>query len=310
MAVEAQRLVEARGGLRDDQVLPASVSDGRAEGAGTSRLKQASARAERVRADASPRRQRRPQGLWLPGDLLDAVFASRRDAGASFDAYLRYRDGGCRSRDLDVAFARALPVIREVCTSRDRVLVGAAAWAIYRALRARRFKTGGAHAYWAYVRQTARGAMAHQRAADDRFRLVDRVPPEVCTDVMGLSGRLVGIREVERKMVVEKIPILVADEVVRRLPFEGEELKASLFFLESLIDGRDVAVRGLSDLFDVPRERLRELLDYVAVAARMALWRLRVELRAAAGNDLGWQGALSMRAWLYGEDDEDGARGG
>ena len=244
----------------------------------------------------------------MQGDLLDAVFASRRDAGASFEVYLRYRDHGCRSRDLESAFARALPVIREVCTSRDRVLIGAAAWAIWRALQERRFTNGEARAYWAYLRQTARGAIAHQRAADDRFRLVDRVPPDVCVDGMGLSGRLVGIREVERKMVIEKIPILVAEQVVARLPFEGEELHACLFFLECLLDGRDVAVRGLNDLFDVSRERLRELLDYVAVKARMAMCGIRAELRAAAANDLGWQGALSMRAWLYGED-EDGARG-
>ena len=100
----------------------------------------------------------------MQGDLLDAVFASRRDAGASFDAYVRYRDGGCRSRDLEAAFAHALPVIREVCTSRDRGLIGAAAWAIWRALRQRRFSNGGRAAYWAYLRLTSRGAMAHQRA--------------------------------------------------------------------------------------------------------------------------------------------------
>jgi len=199
-------------------------------------------------------------------------------------------------------------VIREVCTSRDRVLIGAGAWALWRALTERRFTNGEARAYWAYLRQTARGAMAHQRAVDHRFKLVDRVAPEVCVDGMGLSGRLPGIRDVERKIVVEKIPIVIIDEVVRRLPYEGEELAACLFFLEALLDGRDVAATGLSDLFDLPRARLRHLLDHVAVKARMAMWRLRAEIRAAAGNDLGWQGALSMRAWLYGEHEDD-ARG-
>lgn len=308
MAAEVQEVVEVRGGLRDAEVPPASIGGGRAAGAGASWPNRAGVSAGRARAGGTTGRRPRRKGQRLQGDLLDAVFASRRDAGASFDAYVRYRDGGCRSRDLEAAFAHALPVIREVCTSRDRGLIGAAAWAIWRALRQRRFSNGGRAAYWAYLRLTARGAMAHQRAADNRFRLVDRVAPEVCVDGMGLSGRLPGIREVERKMVVEKIPILVAEQVARRLPFEGEELAACLFFLEALLDGRDVAAPGLCDLFDVPRERLRQLLDYVAVKARMAMWRIKSELRAAAGNDLGWQGALSMRAWLYGEDD-DGARG-
>lgn len=306
--VEAQGSGQALGGLGDSEVPPASISGGRAAGAGASGLKQAGVSAGRVRAGGTTGRRRRPKEHRLQGDLLDAVFASRRDAGASLDAYLHYRDGGRRSRDLDVAFGRALPVIREVCASRDRVLIGTAAWAIWRALQEERFKTGGARAYWAYLRQTARGAIAHQRAADERFRLVDRVAPDVCVDGMRVTGRLPGLREVEQKMVVEKIPILVAEKVVRRLPFEGEEFKASLFFLETLLDGRDADVRGLVDAFDVRRERLREILDYVTVAARMAMWGIKSELRAAAGNDLGWQGALAMRAWLYGED-EDGARG-
>ena len=252
--------------------------------------------------------RRRLEATPLPVDLLDAVFEARREPGASFEAYLRYRDHGFRVRDLDLAFTRALPVIREVCHSRDRSHIGAAAWAIWCALRQRRFNHGESPAYWAYLRLTARGAMAHQRAADHRFKLVDRVDPEVCVDGMGLSGRLPGIRDVERKMVVERIPIVVAKRVVARLPFSGEELEASLFFLEALIDGRDVAARGLRELFDIPRERLRELLDYVAVQVRMAMWNLRVELRAAGGSDLGWQGALSVRAWLWGEE-EEGARG-
>jgi len=252
--------------------------------------------------------RRGPASSHLAVDLLEAVFGGRRRPNASYEAYLRYRDQGCRARDLDLAFARALPVIREVCSSRDRSHVGAAAWAIWRALRERRFASGGKPAYWAYLRRTARGAIAHQRAADHRFKLVDRVEPEVCVDGMGLSGRIPGIREVERRMVVEKIPIVVADDVVSRLPYEGEELAACLFFLEALLDGRDVAPAGISDLFDLPRTRLRHLLDHVAVKARMAMWRLRAEIRAAAGNDLGWQGALSMRAWLYGEPEDD-ARG-
>ena len=125
---------------------------------------------------------------------------------------------------------------------------------------------------------------------------------------MRVTGRLPGLREVEQKMVVEKIPLLVAEQVVRRLPFVGKELEASLFFLECLLDGRDVAVRGLTDAFDVPRDRLREILDHVAVVARMALWRISTEIRAAAGGDVGWQGNLSMRAWLYAEDGDE-ARG-
>ena len=282
-------------------------SDEWAFAGGVARSKRSHARDERPSIGRGTGR-RGGRAANLPMDLLDAVFGGRRQPNASYEAYLRYRDHGCRARDLDLAFARALPVIREVCSSRDRSHIGAAAWAIWRALRERRFTHGGRPAYWAFLRLTARGAMAHQRAADHRFKLVDQVEPEVCVDGMRLSGRLPGIRDVEQKMVIEKIPIVVADEVVRRLPYEGEELAASLFFLEALLDGRDVAATGLSDLFDLPRTRLRHLLDDVAVKARMAMWRLRAELRAAAGNDLGWQGALSMRAWLYGEPEDD-ARG-
>lgn len=286
----------------------------RASSLGGWNTEQRGAQPERPTAEAersSTRRRlgrRRKEGAHLPADLIDAVFHARRDPRTSYEAYLRFRDQGCRVRDLDLAFAGALPVMREVCLSRDRSHIGAGAWAIWRALRERRFTKGETPAYWAYLRLTARGAIAHQRAADHRFKLVDRVAPEVCVDGMGLSGRLPGIRDVERKMVIEKIPILVADEVTRRLPYDGEELAACLFFLEALLDGRDIAVSGLADLFDVPRARLRHLLDHVAVKARMAMSRLRGELRAAAGNDLGWQGALSMRAWLYGEA-EDEARG-
>lgn len=280
---------------------------GWAVGDGVAQAKRSHARAGR-RSTGRGTGRRHPVAQHLAVDLLDAVFEAKRDPRTSYEAYLRYRDQGCRARDLNLAFARALPVIREVCSSRDRSHIGVAAWAIWRALQERRFATGGRPAYWSYLRRTARGAIAHQRAADHRFKSVDRVAPEVCVDGMRLSGRLPGIRDVERKMVVEKIPIVVADEVVRRLPYEGEELAACLFFLEALLDGRDIAAAGLSELFDLPRTRLRHLLDHVAVKARMAMWRLRAEIRAAAGNDLGWQGALSMRAWLYGED-EDGARG-
>lgn len=286
----------------------------RASSLGGWNIEQRGAQPERPTAEAersSTRRRlgrRRKEGAHLPADLIDAVFDARRDPRTSYEAYLRYRDQGCRARDLDLAFAGALPVIREVCRSRDRSHIGAAAWAIWQALRERRFTKGESPAYWGYLRLTARGAMAHQRAADHRFKLVDRVEADVCVDGMGLSGRLPGIGDVERKIVVEKIPIVVADEVVRRLPYEGEELAVCLFFLEALLDGRDVAASGLADLFDVPRTRLRHLLDHVAVKARLATWRLRAELKAAAGNDLGWQGALTMRAWLYGEREED-ARG-
>lgn len=246
------------------------------------------------------------QDRGLQGDLLDAVYGARRDSAASFEAFRRYRDAGTRPGDLEVAFARALPVIREVSLSRDRSHISAAAWAIWRVLQEGRFKEGGPRSYWAYLRRTARGAMAHQRAADDRFRLVDRVSPDVCWDGMRVTGRLPGIREIERKMVVEKIPVLVAEQVVARLPFAGREREASLFFLQSVLEGRDVAARGLSDAFDLPGKRLRELLDYVTVAARMAMRRIRAELRAAAGGDLGWQGALTTTAWLYGEDEARG----
>jgi len=190
------------------------------------------------------------------------------------------------------------------------VLVGAAAFAIFRALQRRRFRAGGPAQYWSYLRQTARGALAHQRGADDRFRLVDRVSPHDCFEGMGVTGRLVNIVDVERKLVVEKIPILVAEEVVGRLPFDGEERAASLYILRSRLERRDVVVRGLRVLFDVPCERLRQIVDYVTVAARMALARIRAELEAAAPNDLGWRGSISMTAWLYGEDDDEVARGG
>lgn len=173
----------------------------------SSQLKRSDGRAERVSVDHRTRRFR-PTGRHLPGDLLDAVFGGRREPTTSYEAYVRYRDQGGRARDLDLAFARALPVIREVCGSRDRSHIGAAAWAIWRALREKRFTGGGRTAYWAYLRLTARGAMAHQRAADHRFRLVDRVAPEVCTDGMRVTGRLPGLREIEQKMVVEKIPVV------------------------------------------------------------------------------------------------------
>lgn len=296
-----------QGGPGDADGQRAKVREGNTARA-MQRPRQGRACAVRSWAGADSDRRRRSQGHGLQGELLDAVFAPPRDAGMAYDAYVRFRDGGSRSRDLDIAFARALPVIREVCTSRDRVLIGAAAWAVWRALRERRFTAGKAPSYWAYLRKTARGAIAHQRAADQRFRLVDRVAPDVCTDGMRATGRLPGLREIEQRMVVEKIPVLVTERVVRRLPFDGEELEASLFFLETLLDGRDVEVRGLVDAFDVRRERLREILDYVVVEARMAMSRIRIEIRAAAGGDVGWQGALSMSAWLYGED-EEGARG-
>lgn len=307
MVVEAANVIEARVARSARQGSEEPVRGGLASEDCGSQPKRSRARTERVSVVRGSRRYR-PTGPDLPADLLDAVFGGRREPTTSYEAYLRYRDQGGRARDLDLAFARALPVIREVCGSRDRSQISAAAWAIWRALRERRFTNGGRPAYWAFLRLTARGAMAHQRAADERFRLVDRVAPEVCVDGMRVTGRLPGLREIEQKMVVEKIPVLVAERVVSHLPFAGEELAACLFFLEALLDGRDVAAPGLSDLFDVPRERLRQLLDHVAVKARMAMWRIRAELRAAAGNDLGWQGALSMRAWLYGED-EDEARG-
>lgn len=298
--------IQARDGRARPEGSQGPASGGRSVERG-SQLKRLGGHAERVSTPRGTPRCR-PTATHLPADLLDAVFEAKREPTTSYEAYLRYRDQGGRARDLDLAFARALPVIREVCGSRDRSQIGAAAWAIWRALRERRFTNGEPGSYWAYLRKTARGAIAHQRAADQRFRLVDRVAPEVCTDGMRVTGRLPGLREVEQKMVIEKIPILVAEQVVRRLPFEGEELDASLFFLETLLDGRDVDVRGLVDAFDVGRERLREILGYVAVAARMAMWRIRAELRAAAGGDLGWQGALHVRAWLYGEDGDD-ARG-
>lgn len=246
-------------------------------------------------------RRREPEP---PGDLLNAVFRTPRSLDTSYSAYLRYRDSGGRERDLCRALIGALPVIREVCRTPDRALVGAAAWAIVRALQMRRFVTGGPREYWAYLRQTARGAVAHQRETDDRFRLVDRVSPGVCSDAMLVTGRVLGVRDVERKLVIEKIPVLVARAVVSRLPFDGEERAAALYILRHLLEGRDIVVRGLKVLFDLPCERLRILVDYVTAACRMALRRIRLELEAAGGNDLGWRGSLSMTAWLYGEDDD------
>lgn len=266
------------------------------------------ANAAQSRGSKRPRRRSRAADALQYCDLLDAVFATPRAVDRSYDAYVRYRDRGCRRRDLDPAFVSALPVIREVCHSRDRALVGAAAWAIFRALRGRRFATGGPQEYWSYLRQTARGAVSHQREADDRFRLVDSVSPEVCFDGMRVTGRVVSIADVERKLVIEKIPLLVAETVVRRLRFEGEERAACLYILRSLLEGCDVVVRGLRVLFEVSCERLRQLVDYVTVAARLALSGIRQELEAAGGDSLGWRGSITMTAWLYGDDDGDGAR--
>ena len=151
----------AQAGPGDADGQRAAVREGNTGARATQRPRQGRACAVRLQAGADPDRRRRSQGQGLQGELLDAVFASRRDAGMAYDAYVRFRDGGGRSRDLDVAFARALPVVREVCTSRDRVLIGAAAWAVWRALCQRRFTAGKAPSYWAYLRKTARGAIAH-----------------------------------------------------------------------------------------------------------------------------------------------------
>lgn len=281
-----------------DQALVEPIGSGRAS---------SSSAHEGLTPDRQARRARGPR--QPQSELLAAVFESPRDIEGAYTGYVRYRDRGCHRRDLTRAFDASLPVIREVCRSRDRVLVGAAAWAIFRALRSRRFKKGGKRAYWAYLRQTARGALAHQRESDDRFQLVDWISPQDCFDGMGITGRLVNFSDVERKLVIEKIPILVAEQVVRRLRFEGEERNASLYILRSLLEGRDVVVRGLRVLFDLPCERLRQIVDHVTVAARIALSRIRRELEAAGGESLGWRGAISMTAWLYGEDDDDRARG-
>lgn len=254
------------------------------------------------------RRGRKQPDRRLHADLLDAVFASRRDRGASFDAYVRYRDAGCRARDLGVAFALALPVIREVCTVRDRGLVGSAASAIWRALRERRFVEGGVRAYWAYLRRTARGTIVNQRAADDRFRLVDRIPPGVCADEIG-TGRLIEVADVEQKLVLDKIPLLIIDQVVPRVRFKGEEREACLYILLAILERRELSARGLGDQFDLPVERFQFLVDYVVVRVRLALSRIKGELKAAMANEPRWRGSQSVNSWLYGEDEEDVARG-
>jgi len=238
-------------------------------------------------------------------DLLKAVFDSPRAWERSYAAYASYRDHGGRTRDLNEAFLAALLVIRDVCRSRDRALVGAAAWAMFRALQDRRFTTGDVSRFRTFLRQIARGAVAHEREAAGRFLLVDQVAPEICWDGMGVTGHLHDVNDVERKLVVEKIPILVVRDVVKRLRFADEDREACLYVLQQLVAGHDVLPRGLTPLFELPEYRLRFLVDYVSVRCRIALRKIRDELRAAAGENLGWMGAISITAWLYGGSDDE-----
>ena len=240
-----------------------------------------------------------------PGDLLDAAFAGGRAPDDSYGAYLRYRDGGHHARDLDHAVLAALPLIGGVCRTRDRALVGAAACAIFRAIKEGRFTEGGASRYQTYLRHTARGAVAHEREAEQRFRQVDHVGPEVCWDGMSVTGHVLSIDDVERALVIEKIPVLIAQDVVDRLRFGGEERRTCLYILQQLVTGRDVPPRGLADLFDLPQYRLRFLVDYVSIRCRIAFRRIRGDLRIVAADGLGWMGNISMTAWLYGESDDD-----
>jgi len=109
-------------------------------------------------------------------------------------------------------------------------------------------------------------------------------------------------------MVAEKIPIVIVDEVVRRLPYEGEELAACLFFLEALPTGATSLRLGSATCSTSshaaptpPGPRGRQGADGHVAPPRRGQSRSR-ERPPVAG------GASSMTAWPYGEPEED-ARG-
>lgn len=236
-------------------------------------------------------------------DLLAAVFHQARDVQASYTAYRRYwRKGG--DDYLEAAFRDALPVVRDVCRSRDPEFVSVAAWAVFRALRRRGFKRGTPGHYWIYLRHIALGAIVHETEyRRPKVIYADRVRGVQPDYEVGFT-RVVSYDDIDRKMIVEKIPVLVAQRVVDRLRFEGEDREACLFILRCLIEGYTPPPRGLKQSFDLTATRLKFLLDYVTTRVRVALRAIRAELRAAGGSSIGWLGNITVHTWLYGEDDD------
>lgn len=237
------------------------------------------------------------------GDLLGAIFHQPRDVAASYTAYRRWwRRGG--EQNLEAAFRGALTVVRDVCRSRDPEFASHAAWAVFKALRNRGFKRGTPGHYWIYLRHTALCAIIGlTETRRPKVIYAQRIRGMLPLYEAGYS-RMVDYDDIDRKMIVEKLPVLVAQRVVDRLRFEGEDREACLFILRCLLEGYTPPPRGLKQSFDLTAQRLRFLLDYVTTRVRAALRALRAELRAAGGTSVGYLGNITVHTWLYGDDDE------
>lgn len=235
------------------------------------------------------------------GDLVEVVHEQVLDVDGSFNAYCRFRRRG-GAANLETAFSHALPVVRMVCRSPNRELIAASAWGLFDALRRRRFKDGSPEQYAAFLRHVALGSFLSEYINIARFQVVSEIPPDAFDFWARMSGRLVGYDDVDRKMIIEKIPVIVAEHVTSRLRFEGEERDACLFVLRSVLEGVDVNPRGLADLFAIKQTRLRFLVDYVVVRVRLALQAIRRELRAATVSAAPSLERVSVTTWLYGEE--------
>lgn len=234
-------------------------------------------------------------------DLLSAAFSQQRDVETSYKAYRRFWRFG-RDEDLETAFRLAIPVVRDVCFERDRSLVAAAAWDVFRALRRRGFKRGGPGLYWIYLRHIAFGAVANGLRQRTEFLYETRI--DQLPSYSDTYGRLIDYADVDQKLIIEKLPVLVAERVTARLRFDGEDRAACLYVLRCLIEGFTPPVRGIAKFFALSQQRLRFLVDYVTTRVRAALRAVRAELVAAGGTTVGWLGNISVHRWLYGENDD------
>lgn len=243
-----------------------------------------------------------------PSALVEAIYERERDVRSSYRAYRRYKRGRTAS-DLEEAFRNALPVVRDICKgTQDRDLLSAAAWQVFHSLRCRYFKRGNTRRYWAYLRQVALGGLINAYRDIRRFNKKLIAVDFASTQFIryDLGGHIVSHDEIEWKIIVEKLPVLVVEDVLDRMPYEGEERFAAMYILRSLVAGHDVVPQGLAVLFDVSKSRLRDMIDYVIVAIRMSLTRLRRELAAADTSGPYWKsGVLSVHEWLYSEMDPD-----
>ena len=237
----------------------------------------------------------------MAGSAASAAPPGRYKGDRAFFAYRRYckYGGGVRLRR---AYEQLLPSIKRYGYN-DPQLVQAVADAVFLRVRRRRFPTNAASSFFSYMRKTAFTAVTQERLRERR-ETANTVPidPEVLDKDYAPAGSMDTLEAVERKIMIERVPVAVAEHVAKRIRFAGVERQACVHILSRLICGEDVPIRGLAVLFELDTKRLRFLYDYVVVRMRLALYALRAEVRAAcpirSSNQSGWLGMMSYSRWL------------